>query len=263
MEAFRLLPKTTILRSLRDLAKLPSASTPRTFMSASRAAPLEPHVSLTSTSRMNFIISRQCRSSVLRQVRSVRYNSSKPPLDPTPHLGSPEPALSLSQRMRKLSREYGWSALGVYLLLSALDFPFCFLAVRWLGTDRIAHLEHIIVEAVWKVIEVPFPNLRQSKAAAQDAVEVIQDTVDSTVREGGAGWGVEEAEARNKSDQASLWTQLVLAYAIHKSFIFIRVPLTAAVTPKVVKVLRGWGWDIGKRKPKVKSNTGKGVNTDD
>ena len=47
-----------------------------------------------------------------------------------------------------------------------------------------------------------------------------------------------------------IWTQLALAYAVHKSFIFIRVPLTAAVTPKVVRVLRGWGWDIGKRKGK-------------
>lgn len=26
------------------------------------------------------------------------------------------------------------------------------------------------------------------------------------------------------------------------------MPLTAAVTPKVVKVLRGWGWDIGKKR---------------
>lgn len=48
-----------------------------------------------------------------------------------------------------------------------------------------------------------------------------------------------------------LGTRLALAYAIHKSFIFIRVPLTAAVTPKVVKVLRGWGWDIGKRTTKA------------
>lgn len=49
----------------------------------------------------------------------------------------------------------------------------------------------------------------------------------------------------------AIWTQLALAYAIHKSFIFVRVPLTAAVTPKIVKVLRGWGWNIGKRKPKA------------
>lgn len=43
-----------------------------------------------------------------------------------------------------------------------------------------------------------------------------------------------------------IWTQLALAYAIHKSFIFIRVPLTVSITPKVVKTLRGWGWNIGK-----------------
>jgi hypothetical protein len=44
-----------------------------------------------------------------------------------------------------------------------------------------------------------------------------------------------------------LAAQLALAYAIHKSFMFIRVPITAAITPKVVKVLRSWGWNIGKR----------------
>jgi hypothetical protein len=38
-----------------------------------------------------------------------------------------------------------------------------------------------------------------------------------------------------------------LAYAVHKSLIFIRVPITAAVTPRVVKTLRGWGWDIGRK----------------
>ncbi|KAE8452877.1 hypothetical protein EG329_013149 [Mollisiaceae sp. DMI_Dod_QoI] len=62
-------------------------------------------------------------------------------------------------------------------------------------------------------------------------------------------WGVEEAREKNKHD-ASLATQLALAYAIHKSFIFIRVPLAAAITPKVVQILRGWGWDIGKRTTK-------------
>ncbi|KAJ3501653.1 hypothetical protein NM208_g16894 [Fusarium decemcellulare] len=84
-----------------------------------------------------------------------------------------------------------------------------------------------------------------------------------------ATWGVEKAEERNRADAskcfpsvafvpgrlgaawvwilACLATQLALAYAIHKSFIFLRVPLTAAVTPKVVKVLRSWGWKIGKK----------------
>jgi Protein of unknown function (DUF1279) len=56
----------------------------------------------------------------------------------TPNSGSSqEESLSLGQRMRKLSREYGWSALGVYLVLTALDLPFCYLFVGYLGTERI------------------------------------------------------------------------------------------------------------------------------
>ena len=42
-----------------------------------------------------------------------------------------------------------------------------------------------------------------------------------------------------------------LAYLVHKSLIFFRVPLTAAVLPKVVKTLRKWGYNIGKKKPKT------------
>ena len=49
----------------------------------------------------------------------------------------------------------------------------------------------------------------------------------------------------------AIWTQLGLAYAVHKSLIIFRVPLTAAVLPKVVRTLRKWGFDIGKRKPKA------------
>jgi hypothetical protein len=59
-----------------------------------------------------------------------------------------EETLSLSQRLKKLSREYGWSALGVYLALSALDFPFCFAAVRLLGVERIGYYEHVVVSFV-------------------------------------------------------------------------------------------------------------------
>lgn len=49
---------------------------------------------------------------------------------------------------------------------------------------------------------------------------------------------------------AGIWTQLLLAYGVHKSLIFFRVPLTAAVTPKVVKWLRARGWKIGNPKAK-------------
>ena len=38
------------------------------------------------------------------------------------------------------------------MLLSLLDFPFCFAAVRYLGTDRIGRYEHVVLEWVKGVI---------------------------------------------------------------------------------------------------------------
>ncbi|TVY47105.1 putative N-terminal acetyltransferase [Lachnellula occidentalis] len=118
------------------------------------------------------------------------------------------------------------------------------------NVKNIGEWEHIIVSNVKKMIpdsvKETWHEWRASmKKAEQENFgnEEISDAVEM------AGWGVEEAEQKNKMD-ASLATQLALAYAIHKSFIFIRVPIAVAVTPKVVKILRGWGWDIGKRTTK-------------
>lgn len=131
----------------------------------------------------------------------VRFNSSKPtPPNPNPHLGSPEPALSLSQRLKKLSREYGWSAVGVYLALSALDFPFCFLAVRLLGTDRIGRWEHNVVETFWKVVRIPFPDLGKKELEAG-----AEEITIGGERENGS-WGtsdVKQAEVDNAGVDAS------------------------------------------------------------
>ncbi|KAK4131150.1 hypothetical protein BT67DRAFT_388912 [Trichocladium antarcticum] len=155
-----------------------------------------------------------------------------------------EESLSLSGRLKKLSREYGWTAAGVYLTLSVLDFPFCFLLVRTVGTEKIAHLEEIVVVNAQKVIpesvQLRWREYRQTMNKKKQ-----EETGEAEVGD----HGVAAAEERN-NEGASLATQLALAYAIHKSFIFIRVPLTAAITPKIVHVLRSWGWQIGKRKAK-------------
>jgi len=160
----------------------------------------------------------------------------------------PEESLSLSARLKKLSREYGWSAVGIYFALSVLDFPFCFLLVRTVGTEKIAYVEDIVIRNVQKVIPERVQNWwREYREAAREAKrERTGELGELDV----IGHGVAEAEQRSRQEGASLATQLALAYAIHKSFIFVRVPLTAAVTPKVVKVLRSWGWQIGKKAKK-------------
>lgn len=138
----------------------------------------------------------------------------------------------------------------MYLALSVLDFPFCFLLVRVVGTDRIGQLEHWVTSHIKQIIPESVKTWWHEYRAALTKAETQQfGSNEASEAVEMAGWGVEEAQERNRAE-ASLGTQLALAYAIHKSFIFLRVPLTAAVTPKVVKVLRSWGWQIGKRRSK-------------
>jgi hypothetical protein len=67
--------------------------------------------------------------------------------------------------MKAMSKKYGWTVVGIYLGLSALDFPFCFLAVRWFGPERIGHLEHVIVSHVWGALESVVPGLKEKREA--------------------------------------------------------------------------------------------------
>lgn len=80
-----------------------------------------------------------------------------------------KPAQSLSARFKELSRKYGWAAVGVYLGLSALDLPLCFLAVRMVGPDRIGELEHAIADWFWHGVAVVAPSMRPEER------EVIED----------------------------------------------------------------------------------------
>ncbi len=129
------------------------------------------------------LLFRYQRSALGRRFRSLRFKSDKSTVqshNPTPHLGSPEPAPSVSQRLKKLSREYGWTAVAVYLGLSLIDFPLCFIAVRLLGTDRIGHYEEVVKNALWSVVRLVIPDA--GKTPVDPGAE--ETTIEATVREG-------------------------------------------------------------------------------
>lgn len=134
-------------------------------------------------------------------------------------------SLSLSGRLKKLSREYGWAAVGIYLGLSVLDFPFCFLLVRTLGTERIgkgiaypeatpidfanestpsfpiAVAEEFVISNVQKAIperaKTAWHDYRKSLKEAESEVVGNEDISKGLEA---AGWGVKEADERNKSE---------------------------------------------------------------
>ena len=52
----------------------------------------------------------------------------------------------------------------MYLGLSALDFPFCFAAVRLLGVERIGYYEHVAIEFVKDKLKSVWPQTKSSEA---------------------------------------------------------------------------------------------------
>lgn len=77
----------------------------------------------------------------------------------------------------------------MYLGLSALDFPFCFAAVRLLGVERIGHFEHVAVESVKSAFRAIWP--QSETGSAQEEKD-------------GQG-GLVRAEERNQ-EEASKWS---------------------------------------------------------
>lgn len=108
------------------------------------------------------------------------------------------------------------------MLLTALDFPFCFAAVRYLGTDRIGHYEHVIIEWVKSGIpesvreawheRMPGQEVHEERGAVAVGGVVGEETKvegysvvkgDAEVGVAGYDHGVKEAEKRNESENAS------------------------------------------------------------
>ena len=141
-----------------------------------------------------------------------------------------------------------------------LDFPFCFLAVRLVGPERIGEVEHAIVDKFWSLVGLVMPSMKpENRVSVEDAVEAAAQEATTT---NGNGHKHNENASMYSNDGISwssladrvitgIWTQLLLAYGVHKSLIFFRIPLTAAVTPKVVKTLRSWGWNIGNKQART------------
>ena len=140
--------------------------------------------------------------------------------------------------------------------------------MRSVGADKIGRYEHLIASKFGEVIP---ETVKEGWVWLKEWDGVMWERMKAILSDMGVSWGSGEGEGAlegvgmeggevglggkesgkgigKENGGASLWTQLALAYAIHKSFIFVRVPAAVAVTPKFVKVLRGWGWNIGKRK---------------
>ncbi|KAF8070265.1 hypothetical protein FPV67DRAFT_1009420 [Lyophyllum atratum] len=153
---------------------------------------------------------------------------TSPPNSPNSPTPLP-PNASLSQRLKHLIKAYGWYALGVYIVLSALDFGVAFAGVNLLGAEYVSQVAASVKETVASFLH-------------SHPTEPGLDEIESSSARPGQG------------GQEGLYAMLVLAYTIHKTlFLPVRVGLTAAFTPRLVGWLgqRGWAGSAGTKRAAV------------
>ncbi|KAF9451252.1 hypothetical protein P691DRAFT_808244 [Macrolepiota fuliginosa MF-IS2] len=181
---------------------------------------------LPTTARARGMLTSQPRNTNSRLFHHfpARLTNSPPP---SPHPSSdPLPQNStLSQRLKHLIKSYGWYALGVYLILSALDFGVAFVGINLLGAEYVSRI-------------------------ATQAKNLVHGMLHSKPAEPGLD-EIDRATHNNSGGSEGLWAMLVLAYTVHKTlFLPVRVGLTAAFTPRLVGWLRqrGWAGGVGTRR---------------
>ncbi|KAI5953848.1 NAT2 [Candida margitis] len=181
---------------------------------------------------------------------SFRFNSTSSTARNATHT-PPPPKGKKPQGIRALMKEYGYPALAVYLALSMIDLPICYVLVHSMGQDKIQYYEN-------KVKQTFGYGVSDDELKHQQDVQKIEARIDQDDN-------AIEQEQKATQDQSTLhyimsqfsWTEFAIAYGLHKSLIFIRLPITAAITPGVVKLLRGWGFRIGTDKLSTTANLAK------
>lgn len=163
------------------------------------------------------------RGALTNKPRAVqpRFFSQFPARVETPRTTSQShaPQPSLSQRLKHLIKSYGWYALGVYTVLTILDFGVAFAAINLLGARQVSQVTDTVKHIVHDIIHSKPP-------------EPGREDLDPL---GGADGNVD--------GNGGLYAMLVLAYTVHKTlFLPVRVGLTAWFTPRLVGWLRQRGW---------------------
>lgn len=146
-----------------------------------------------------------------------RLTSTSPgPSRPSENTSSPPPDATVSQRLKHLIKSYGWYALGVYLVFSALDFGVAFVGIKLLGAEQVSQAAAYVKQFIFGLLHSTPPEPGRDE--------------------------IENPAAGNGSHEG-LYAMLVLAYTVHKTlFLPLRVGLTAAFTPRIVGWLRARGW---------------------
>lgn len=181
----------------------------------------------------------------------AQYSTSSAPPSASTAAPPPEPEedeakpRTIKERLKFLSKRYGWWALFMYMLLSTVDLSATFLLVHGLGADHIRRLEHSLRTAIgWEKDEQDEQNVAEQMGAVTHylGLEGGADEPGAANNAPARQVAAVAIPASGSGSNASLWAEFVLAYTIHKTLLLpIRVMATAAILPSFVRLMTRWG----------------------
>lgn len=140
-----------------------------------------------------------------------------------------EPRMGLYQRLKTMMKQYGWWAVGVYMIMSGIDCSLTFLAIHFYAGEQVGELEALLSKWLGPVI-------KKLKGGDEPKENAIVGYVKKW-------FVVEEKNSEFELLLARLSTEFVLAFAIHKTIMLpVRAGITLMITPPIVRwlVKRGW-----------------------
>jgi len=154
-----------------------------------------------------------------------------------------KPRMGLYQRLKTMMKNYGWWAVGVYMIMSGVDCSLTFLAIHFYAGEQVDELEALLSKWMGPVI-------KKLKGGDEPKENAIVDYVKKW-------FVVEEKSSDFELLLARLSTEFVLAFAIHKTIMLpVRAGITLMITPPIVRwlVKRGWARPIKQTVSKATQN---------
>ncbi|KAG9302179.1 hypothetical protein G9A89_020613 [Geosiphon pyriformis] len=152
--------------------------------------------------------------------------------------------LSITARIKLLTRQYGVSALVVYTVISTLDLAGTFFVIQVGGGERVKKIEDWMKKIFDRWLTIPnMPKNPQNKKESEDGGQIAKTS--KSQQEG--NFGDSNESGKNMKQMSSWMSTFLIAYGIHKLLVPLRLGLTAAITPPLVKKLQKMGWNIGRQ----------------
>lgn len=151
------------------------------------------------------------------------YNSTQAGLPPKKTTG-----------IKQLIAKYGYTSLATYLVIGGVDFALSYMLIHQVGEEKI----YVKINELKKKFNFKSKNadeIREEfelkrKLQKEKQLDEHNEQIDSSLLGKFKYYG-------NLLLDNTMFKEVIIAYGLHKSLIFIRLPVTAMITPPIYKYL--------------------------